>query len=122
MTVNEIVSILAIGLTAGFLSGSLGIGGAIVVVPSLVFFMGLTMHQAQGTSLALMTIPVMFVAAFNYYKAGNVNFKYAAIMAITFIVGGYLGSKLSLYLPETALRKMFGVIIIFIALKLIFSK
>jgi len=84
--------------------------------------MGLTMHQAQGTSLALMTIPVMFVAAFNYYKAGNVNFKYAAIMAITFIVGGYLGSKLSLYLPETALRKMFGVIIIFIALKLIFSK
>jgi len=122
MTINEIISILAIGLIAGFLSGSLGIGGAIVVVPSLVFFMGLTMHQAQGTSLTLMTIPVMFVAAYNYYKAGNVNFKYAAIMACTFIVGGFLGSKLALYLPETILRKIFGVVIIFIALKLIFSK
>jgi uncharacterized protein len=122
MTINEVFFILAIGLVAGFLSGSLGIGGAIVVVPSLVFIMGLSMHQAQGTSLALMTIPVMFVAAFNYYKAGNVNFKYAGIMACTFIIGGFLGSKLSLYMPDALLRKIFGIVIIFIALKLIFSK
>ena len=122
MTFTVVLSILAIGLVAGFLSGSLGIGGAIVMVPSLVFMMGLSMHQAQGTSLALMSIPVMFVAAFNYYKAGNVNLKYAGIMACTFIVGGFLGSKLALYLPESALRKIFGIVIIFVALKLIFSK
>jgi uncharacterized protein len=122
MTFNEIVSILVIGLAAGFLSGSMGIGGAIIVVPSLVFVMGLTMHQAQGTSLALMTMPVMLIATFNYYRTGNVNLKYAGIMACTFVVGGFLGSKLSLYMPESILRKIFGVLIIIIALKMIFSK
>jgi len=122
MALNDLISILLIGLAAGFLSGSMGIGGAIIVVPSLVFIMGLTMQQAQGTSLALMTIPVMFVATFNYYRSGNVNLKYAAIMACTFVIGGYFGSKLSIHMPEAIMRKIFGVLIILIALKMIFSK
>jgi len=122
MTLNEVISILAIGLAAGFLSGSMGIGGAIVVVPSLVFIMGLTMQQAQGTSLALMTIPVMLVATLNYYRSGNVNIRYAVIMASTFVIGGYLGSKLSLQMPEVTIRKIFGVLIIIIGVKMIFGK
>lgn len=122
MTFAEIISILIIGAVAGFFSGSLGIGGAIIVVPSLVFIMGLNMHQAQGTSLALMTIPVMAVAALNYYRAGNVNFKYALIMAITFMIGGFLGSKFSLHMPAPIMRKIFGVIILIISIKMIFSK
>jgi uncharacterized protein len=122
MTVSELISILLIGAVAGFFSGSLGIGGAIIVVPSLVFFMGLNMHQAQGTSLALMTIPVMAVATLNYYKAGNVNFKYALIMAITFMIGGFIGSKFSLQMPAPIMKKIFGVIIMIISIKMIFSK
>ncbi len=122
MSLSEVVIVLAIGMAAGFLSGSMGIGGAIVVVPSLVFIMGLTMQQAQGTSLALMTMPVMIVATFNYYRSGNVNIKYAAIMACTFVIGGFLGSKLSLQMPEAIMRKLFGFLIIIIALKMIFSK
>ena len=122
MTFPEIISILIIGAIAGFFSGSLGIGGAIIVVPSLVFIMGLNMHQAQGTSLALMTIPVMAVAALNYYRAGNVNIKYALIMVITFMVGGFLSSKFSLQMPASIMKKIFGVIILLVSLKMIFSK
>ncbi|NJO92114.1 MAG: TSUP family transporter, partial [Chloroflexia bacterium] len=76
---NEIIIILLTGLVAGFFSGSMGVGGGIIIIPSLVFIMGFTLQQAQGTSLALMTIPVMLVATINYYKAGSVNIKVALL-------------------------------------------
>lgn len=122
MTINEIAGFLLIGLAAGFLSGSMGVGGGIIVIPSLVFAMGFTMQQAQGTSLALMTIPVMLVATINYYKEGSVNWKVAVIMACTFVIGGYLGSKLSIHVPDKIMRKIFGVFMIVAALKMILSK
>ena len=118
MSVNEIAIILCIGLAAGFLSGSMGVGGAIIVIPALMFFLGFKTHMAQGTSLALMTIPVMAVATINYYRSGNVNLKVAVIMTITFIIGSYIGSKLSLHLPEKIMRKAFGIFIFAVSLKL----
>ena len=122
MSINELITILTIGLAAGFLSGSMGIGGGVIIVPSLVFFMGFPLHMAQGTSLALMTIPVMFVATFNFYKEGFVNIKVALLLAVTFVIGGYLGSKFSIIMPEKIMRKAFGVLMILVALKMIFSK
>lgn len=122
MTVSEIITILGIGLAAGFLSGSMGVGGGIIVIPALVFMMGFTMQQAQGTSLALMTIPVMLVATLNYYRAGFVDVKVALIMAATFVIGGYLGSKLSIHLPAQVMKKAFAVLMMAVALKMLFSK
>jgi len=122
MSVGELATILTIGLAAGLLSGTMGVGGGVIIVPSLVFFMGFSLHLAQGTSLALMTIPVMLVAASNFYKEGFVDIKVALLLAVTFIVGGYLGSKFSIMMPEKIMRKAFGVLMIFVALKMIFSK
>jgi uncharacterized protein len=122
MTYNEIIIVLAIGLTAGFLSGSMGIGGAIIVIPSLMFFLGFSTQLAQGTSLALMTIPVMLLSAINYYQAGKVNLKIALIMSVTFIIGGYIGSKLSVNLPEKVMRKAFAILLLAVSIKMFIGK
>ncbi len=122
MSMNELIIILAIGMAAGFLSGSMGVGGGVIIVPALIFFMGFSLHQAQGTSLALMTIPVMIVAASNFYKEGFIEIKVALLLAVTFVVGGYIGSKFSIMMPEKIMKKAFGVFMLFVALKMIFSK
>ncbi len=122
MTFNEILIILIIGLSAGLLNGSMGVGGGILIVPALVFILGFSMRQAQGTSLALMTIPVMLAAAINYYKEGYINVKVALLMAFTFVIGSYLGSKLAMHIPEKFMKKAFGVLMIIAAIKMITSK
>ncbi|MBQ4804103.1 sulfite exporter TauE/SafE family protein [Aquimarina sp. MMG015] len=122
MDTMTIISLVVIGLLAGFLSGTMGIGGSVVMIPLLILWVGFTQHQAQGTSLAVLSVPVTLLAAFNYYKEGHVNWKFAAIMAITFIVGGYLGSKFAVSLNQTTLKKIFGGILLLVALKMIFGK
>ena len=122
MSIYEIIIILIIGFAAGMFSGTMGIGGGVIIVPALVFFAGFSLHKAQGTSLALMTIPVMLVAAYNYHKEGYVDIKIALLLATTFIIGGYLGSKLSIILPENIIRKVFAIFLVFIAIKMFFSK
>jgi len=122
MSMSELIITLGIGLAAGLLSGSMGVGGGVIIVPSLIFFMGFSLHQAQGTSLALMTIPVMLVAASNFYKEGFVDIKVSLLLAVTFVIGGYLGSKFSIIMPEKIMRKAFGIFMLFVALKMIFSK
>ncbi|OQY03301.1 MAG: permease [Bacteroidetes bacterium 4572_117] len=119
---DDILVLLVIGLVAGFLSGSMGIGGGVVIVPSLIFFMGFSLHQGQGTSLAFMSMPIMLVAASNFYKEGFVNVKATFLLVIPFIIGGYLGSKFSIMMPERIMRIIFGVFMIIIALKMIFTK
>ena len=122
MTVAQLIILIIIGLVSGLLSGVFGIGGAIIVIPALIFIMGLTQHQAQGTSLAFMIPPVGILAAWNYWKAGHVNWKFALVLALTFVVGAYLGSQFSLNIPDRTLRRLFGVLMILMAIKLIFSK
>lgn len=122
MTISQLIILIIIGLVSGLLSGVFGIGGAIIVIPALIFIMGLTQHQAQGTSLAFMIPPVGILAAWNYWKAGHVNWKYALVLALTFVVGAYLGSQFSLNIPDRTLRRLFGVLMILMAIKLIFSK
>jgi len=122
MATNQVLIVLAIGLIAGFFSGSMGIGGAIIVIPALMFFLGFSTQQAQGTSLALMTIPVMLVSALNFYNAGKVDIKVALIMSITFVVGGYIGSKLNVSLPDKVMKKALSIILFLVSLKIFFGK
>jgi len=122
MTATQLIILMAIGLLAGLLGGTLGVGGAIIVIPALVLMLGLSQHQAQGTSLAFMIPPVTILAALNYSKQGYVNWKFALVLSLTFLVGAYLGSMISFNLPEKVLRKIFGFFIIIIALRMIFSK
>jgi uncharacterized membrane protein YfcA len=122
MTVTQFILLAIIGLMAGIFSGTFGVGGAIIVIPALIFFLGLSQHQAQGTSLAFMIPPVTLMAAINYWKNGYVNWKFALILAIMFFIGTYFGSMISFSLPDKILKKMFGGLMLLVALKIIFSK
>lgn len=118
MTVQIILILIIIGLAAGMLSGFIGVGGGVIVVPALVFFLGFSQHEAQGTSLGLLTLPVVFLAAMNYYKQGHIDVKVVLIMCVAFLIGGWIGSKLSLSLPEATVKKIFGVILMYTAFKM----
>ncbi len=122
MSVSVVVILVIIGLVAGTFSGLIGIGGAIIIIPSLVFLLGMDQYSAQGTSLATMLLPIGLLAALNYYKAGELNIKYAMIIAVAFVVGGYLGSKVALQIPEAILRKVFAAILVVIAIKMFLGK
>jgi uncharacterized protein len=119
---EQIIYFLAIGLTAGVVSGVLGIGGGIIVIPALVYLMGFSQKEAQGTSLGLLLPPIGLLAVINYYKAGYVNIKAAVIMSVAFILGSYLSSKFAVSLPENIMKKIFGVFLLFYAIKLFFEK
>lgn len=119
MTTELVGIILVIGLCAGILSGLVGVGGGLIIVPALIFFLGFNQHQAQGTSLGLLLLPVGFLAVMNYYNKGNVDVKVVAIMSIAFIAGGWLGSKLALRLPEDTVKKVFAVFLFYSAFKLL---
>jgi hypothetical protein len=122
MTTSIILILIAIGIITGVMAGMLGIGGAIIMIPALVFLLGINQLTAQGTSLAVMLPPIGIIAAYNYYKAGQVNIKYAIILAIFFLVGSYFGSKLALNIPQPLLKKIFGVLLLLVAAKMLLSK
>lgn len=119
---NEILLLLAIGLLAGILSGMVGIGGGIVIVPALVYFLGFTQHQAQGTVLFMFLLPIGVLGVMNYYKNGYVDWRVALIMASAFLIGSFWGSKIAISLDKSIAQKVFGVIILIIAIKMIFGK
>jgi uncharacterized membrane protein YfcA len=122
MSVSMIIILIVIGIITGVMAGMLGIGGAIIMIPALVFILGISQQTAQGTSLAVMLPPVGIIAAYNYYKAGEVNIKFAIILAVFFLVGSYFGSKLALTLPQNVLKKIFGVLLLLVAARMLFSK
>ena len=122
MSISMLLILIGIGILTGFAAGMLGIGGAIVMIPALVFFLGFSQHAAQGTSLAVMLPPIGIIAAYNYYKAGEVNFKFALILAIAFLFGSYFGSKFALHLPQATLKKIFGVLLLIVAARMLLTK
>ncbi|SHI58303.1 sulfite exporter TauE/SafE family protein [Aquimarina spongiae] len=122
MNISVLVSLVLIGLLAGFFSGTLGIGGSVVMIPLMLLWLNFSQHEAQGTSLAVLAVPVTLLAAYNYYQEGHVNWKYAGIIAITFIIGGYLGSKLAISVNQVLLKKIFGGVLLLVALKMILGK
>lgn len=122
MNATIIISLIIIGLIAGLLSGVMGVGGGVVMIPLMILLLSFNQHQAQGTSLAVLAVPVTFLAAYNYYNEGYVNWKYAAVIAVFFVIGGFLGSKLAVNLSQSALRKIFGAILLLISIKLLLGK
>ena len=122
MTIQIILSLVLIGILAGVLSGLVGVGGGIIMVPLLVMFFGFNQHEAQGTSLAVLAVPVTAVAVFNYYKEGQINLKYAAIIALFFVLGSIVGSKFALTLDQKVLKKIFAVVLVVIAGKMLLEK
>jgi len=122
MNINILLILVLIGLVTGALGGMLGIGGGLIMIPALVYFVGFSQHQAIGTSLAVMLPPIGLFAAYNYYKAGQVNLVYALILAIAFMVGSYFTSKLAVKMPENIIRKIFSVFLVLVAIRMYFSK
>jgi uncharacterized membrane protein YfcA len=124
MTTQIVLMVLTIGLAAGVLSGLVGVGGGIIMVPALVFFMSYTQHQAQGTSLAVLTLPVVILASVYYYnqceKLGTpIDLRVVGLLCIGFFVGAYFGSKIALAIDRESLKKIFAVILFYTAFKML---
>lgn len=119
---GSIALYLILGLAAGILSGLIGIGGGIIIVPALVILFGLTQQQAQGTTLALMVPPIGILAAWTYYEKGFVDLRIAAFVCLGFIIGGYFGAKVAVGLSNDLLRRIFGVVLLVVAVKMILGK
>jgi uncharacterized protein len=122
MSISMLFILLVIGVITGVMAGLFGIGGGIVVIPALVLIMGFSQQTAQGTSLAMMLPPIGLIAAYNYYKAGHVDIRFALILAIAFIIGSYFGSKLAVNLPQTLLKKIFAVFLLLVAIRMLWTK
>ena len=110
------------GLLSGVLSGMFGIGGGVILIPVLVYICGLSQHDAQGTTLAAMVPPIGLLAAWRYYQNGNVKMGMALLICAGFLVGGYLGAGLVQKIPELLMKRMFGGLLMLVALKMIFTK
>lgn len=111
-----------LGVVAGVASGVVGIGGGIILVPALVLKFGLSQHQAQGTTLALLVPPIGLLAAWSYWKQGYVDMRIAVLICAGFFVGSFLGAKLSIGLSDHFLQRVFGITLLLIALKMIFTR
>ena len=120
MSTQTVLLVIIIGLLAGVLSGLVGVGGGIIIVPALVLLLGFSQHQAQGTSLGILLLPAGIFAVINYYKQGYIDLKVVLILFVGFVIGGYLGSKISLSLSEVAVKKIFAVVLVLIAGKMLF--
>lgn len=122
MDITIVLILLTVGLAAGFLSGLVGIGGGIIIVPVLVYFLGFSQHQAQGTTLFMFLLPIGVLGVLNYHKQGFVDYKTALIICSTFIFGSYFGSKFAISLDQKTIKQVFGVIIILLGCKMLFWK
>lgn len=124
MTIEIIFTVIIIGVAAGMLSGLVGVGGGIIMVPALIFFLNYNQHQAQGTSLGVLTLPVVIIASIYYYsqckKMGTpMDLRVIGLLAVGFVVGAYFGSKLAISLPTDTLKKIFAIILFYTAFKML---
>lgn len=120
MNTQTILLLLMVGLLSGMLSGLIGVGGGIIIVPALILLLGYSQQQAQGASLGLLLLPVGLLAVYNYYKKGFIDVRVVLIMSVAFVVGGWLGSKIALNISQAALKRVFAVILVVIATKMLF--
>ena len=122
MTPHSVILIALIGILSGILGGMLGLGGAIIIIPALIMFLGYSQQMAQGTALIMMVLPVGALAAFQYYQKGFVDIKASLILAAFFFVGGYFGAKYATQVPQEVLKKIFASMLVVIAVKMWFQK
>ena len=120
MSTQTVIIIILIGLSAGLLSGLVGVGGGIIIVPALVFFLGFSQHQAIGTSLGILLLPAGIFAVINYYRKGFIDLKVVLILFIGYVIGSYFGSNISLNVSQEALKKVFALMLNITAIKMLF--
>ena len=120
MEIQTVLIIIMVGIAAGILSGLVGVGGGIIIVPALVYFIGFSQKTAQGTSLAMIMLPVGILGVMQYYKQGHVDFRIVGLLAIGFLAGSFFGSKMALSISQETLKKVFAVMMIIIAIKMLF--
>lgn len=120
MDITTFIILIIVGIAAGILGGMVGVGGGIVIVPALVFFLGFSQKMAQGTSLGILLLPVGLFGVMQYYKEGYIDMRVVLLISAGFFAGSYLGSKLALSLPQDVLKKIFAVLLLLIAIKMLF--
>ena len=121
MSLQTIIVLVLVGLAAGMLSGLVGIGGGIIIVPSLIYLLGISQKQAQGTSLGILLLPIGIFAVMQYYKQGYVNVHYVLLVSLSFLVGSFFGSKLATTsISDDRLKKIFAITMMLIAIKMLF--
>ncbi|MDB5191650.1 MAG: sulfite exporter TauE/SafE family protein [Segetibacter sp.] len=120
MSAQTIIILILVGLAAGMLSGLVGVGGGIIIVPALVYFLAFNQKDAQGASLGILLLPVGILAAMNYYKEGHIDIKTVIFVSLGFIIGGFFGSKISLGLPDEKVKKIFAIVLMLVAIKMLF--
>lgn len=121
MDTQTVLILVVIGIFAGILSGFVGVGGGVVIVPALVYVLGMTQYQAQGTSLFVLLLPVGILAVHNYWKTSNINWQFGLIIALTFVIGGFIGSKLALRISPSLVKLIFGVIMAYVSFRMILT-
>jgi uncharacterized membrane protein YfcA len=120
-SVSQLLILVLIGLLAGALSGFVGVGGGIIIVPAMIYFMHMNQMQAQGVSLALLMLPVGVLGVMNYYKAGHIQFNYVLIMAVGFVLGNYFGSKYAMRVPEHKIKFLFSLLMLYVAVQMLWK-
>jgi uncharacterized membrane protein YfcA len=120
-SVTQLLILVLVGLLAGALSGFVGVGGGIIIVPAMIYFMNMNQMQAQGVSLALLMLPVGILGVMNYYKAGHIQFNYVLILAVGFVLGNYFGSKYAMKVPEHKIKFFFALLMLFVAVQMLWK-
>jgi len=120
MDTQTLIILIIIGIAAGMLGGMVGVGGGIIIVPALVFFLGFSQKMAQGTSLGILLLPVGILGVIQYYKEGYVDMRVVLLISTGFFLGSFLGSKLALSLSQETVKKIFAILLIIVAVKMLF--
>ena len=120
MDTQTLIILIIIGIAAGMLGGMVGVGGGIIIVPALVFFLGFSQKMAQGTSLGILLLPVGILGVIQYYKEGYVDMRVVLLISTGFFLGSLLGSKLALSLSQETVKKIFAILLIIVAVKMLF--
>ena len=122
MTVLGALAALALGVAIGSVSSMVGIGGGVLLIPALVLLYGMSQKTAQGTSIATLLLPIGIFAFWEYRKAGHVNLKLAMLVALGFAIGGYFGGIWAQDLSDVVLRRIFALVLVLLAAKLVFTR
>ncbi len=110
-----------LGLVAGGVSGLVGIGGGIIIVPALVMLFGFSQKLAQGTTLALLVPPIGLLAAYTYYQQGLVDLRAAGLIVAGFVVGSLLGARYVTQLSNAMVTRVFAVFLIIVAVRMLIT-
>ncbi|MDB3907008.1 sulfite exporter TauE/SafE family protein [Crocinitomicaceae bacterium] len=121
METQTLLILISIGVGAGILSGFVGIGGGVIIVPALMYAFSMSQYESQGTSLFVLLLPVGILAVRNYWVSGNINWKFGMVIALTFVAGGYIGSKLALRINPSIVKLVFGLLMAYISIRMITS-